>query len=140
MKAIGDGRNVQTDMNTMSIWIEGKKVMSRGAECTGFPSMGTRDILNRIEKELYPLYKHSVPTEKTRKAYFKALKLSELTNDDMCFGQPRYTAKARLEAFLICAVLSGAFRWEDIDPEGRMYFWRSARDRNLVILKETIKY
>jgi hypothetical protein len=79
-------------------------------------------------EQLYDIYKHSIPTERTmhRTARFKALPESELSDDDMLYGVSREQAEKDLEK-----ALQGFVMPEDAGT----YFWQSKNDRDLVILK-----
>lgn len=79
-------------------------------------------------EELYDIYKHSIPSEKTmhRTSRFKALPESELTDDDMLYGVSREQAERDLEN-----ALKGFVMPEDAGT----YFWQSENDPDLVVLK-----
>ena len=83
-------------------------------------------------EELYDIYKHSIPSEKTmhRTSRFKALPESELTDDDMLYGVPREQAEKDLEN-----ALKGFVMPEDAGT----YFWQSEKDRDLVVLRSWAK-
>ena len=82
-------------------------------------------------EQLYDVYKHSVPSEKTmhRVSRFKALTESELTDDDMLYGVPREDAERQLEKALKGFSMPGTGSW----------FWQSENDRDLVVLKSWTK-
>ena len=83
-------------------------------------------------EELYAIYKHSIPSEKTmsRTARFKALPESELSDEDMLYGVPREQAEKDLEQALKGFAL----------PEGAgSWFWQSPQDRDLVVLNSWTK-
>lgn len=95
-------------------------------------------VLDTVE-ELYGKYKHSIPTEKTesqRRPYFKALAEGELSDDDMLYGERRDVAQARLEAYILCAVLDGSLTWDE-EFMGK-WFWQSEQDKDLVLLRSWI--
>lgn len=97
----------------------------------------TEDILQQIE-EMYLMYKYSRPTEKSetsRRKYFKALPITELTDADLIYAEDRSVRQAILEGFILCNVLNGTFTWKE--SYGK-WFWQSERDKDLVILKEWI--
>ena len=98
----------------------------------------SNDVLYDIE-ELYSKYKYSIPSERSdskRRQYFKALSVDKLTDAQMVYGERREVAKAALEGFILCAVLSGHLVWEDFNTDG--WFWQSQNDTDLVILKSWI--
>jgi len=82
-------------------------------------------------EELYDIYKHSIPSERTmhRTARFKALPESELSDDDMLYGVPREQAERDLE---------NALKGFSV-PDGDKWFWQSEHDRDLVVLRSWSK-
>jgi hypothetical protein len=83
-------------------------------------------------EELYDIYKHSIPSEKTmhRTSRFKALPESELTDDDMLYGVSREQAEKDLE---------DALRGFVMPEDAGTYFWQSKNDKDLVVLKSWTK-
>jgi hypothetical protein len=79
-------------------------------------------------EELYAIYKHSIPSEKTmsRTARFKALPESELSDDDMLYGVGREQAERDLEK-----ALQGFAMPEDAGS----WFWQSPNEPDLVVLR-----
>jgi len=85
-------------------------------------------VCSETIEELYGVYKHSIPSERTmrRTARFKALPESELSDDDMLYGVPREEAERQLEKALKgFSIPAGAGSW----------FWQSKADPDLVVLK-----
>ena len=83
-------------------------------------------------EELYDIYKHSIPSEKTmhKVSRFKALLESELSNDDMLYGVPREQAEKDLE---------DALRGFVMPEDAGTYFWQSPNDPDLVVLRSWAK-
>lgn len=83
-------------------------------------------------EELYDIYKHSIPSEKTmhRTSRFKALPESELSDDDMLYGVSREQAEKDLE---------DALRGFVMPEDAGTYFWQSPNDPDLVVLKSWTK-
>ena len=83
-------------------------------------------------EELYDIYKHSIPSEKTmhRASRFKALPESELSDDDMLYGVSREQAEKDLE---------DALRGFVMPEDAGTYFWQSPNDPDLVVLKSWTK-
>lgn len=83
-------------------------------------------------EQLYDVYKHSIPSERTmhRVSRFKALPESELCDDDMLYGVPREEAERALEK---------ALRGFAMPDTAGSWFWQSENDRDLVILKSWTK-
>lgn len=99
------------------------------------PTMGVMQII----EELYHSYKYSLPSERSdnkRKKYFKALPIKELTDRQLITAVGRESAQARLEGFILCMILNGAFKWtEDLGK----WFWQSKNDPDLVILRSWVE-
>lgn len=92
------------------------------------------NVINTIE-DLYFKYKYSIPTERCeskRTKYFKALHVEEIPDALLFTAERRDEAMAKLEGFILCSVLSGAFKWEE--NMGK-WFWQSENDPDLVILR-----
>ena len=96
-------------------------------------------LLDKI-RELYIIYKYSLPSErsdKKRKKYFKALPIEELTDEQLIYGTRREVAQYMLEAFILCAIINGDFVWDDT-IHGK-WFYQDTLESDLVILKNWIK-
>lgn len=93
-----------------------------------------------VIENLYRNYKYSNPSKETEsfrdKSYFKALTEEELTMEQRVTGDPRDIAKARLEAFILCASLAGYLVWDDEIMGGHWYY--QGKDKDLVIMREWI--
>lgn len=116
------------------VLVEDGKV-SAGWEVDGKKIPDTAEAVRTIE-EIYAIYKHSVPSERsesTRKRYFKALPEHELDPDDMIYGEGRDSARAKLETYVLLCILHGCLRWEEF-AKGT-WFWKSPSDPDLIILR-----
>ena len=82
-------------------------------------------------EELYAIYKHSIPSEKTmsRTPRFKALPESELSDDDMLYGVGREQAEKDLEQALKGFAI----------PKDAGWFWQSPNEPDLVVLRSWAK-
>ena len=97
-----------------------------------------RALLDRV-RELYIVYKLSLPSErsdKKRRKYFKALPIDELTDEQLIYGVRREVAQYMLEAFILCAIINGDFVWDD-EIHGK-WFYQDKLEQDLVILKNWI--
>jgi hypothetical protein len=96
----------------------------RGGDEPGEPSVTDVATLESI----YDRYKHSIPSEDTmhRTARFKALPESELTDEDMLYGEPREQVERELEQ---------ALRGFVLPDDAGTWFWQSKTDRDLVVLR-----
>lgn len=101
------------------------------------PDLRTDYCLEIIE-ELYEKYLTSVPSERSESSqhYFYAKRENELTDEEMVRGEEREVARAALEGFILCSVLSGWLTWNEATM-GK-WFWQSKVHKDLVILKEWI--
>ena len=79
-------------------------------------------------EEAYAVYRHSIPSEKTmgKVPRFKALRESELSEDDMLYGVPREQAERELEQALQGFAMP--------DTAGS-WFWQSKEQPDLVVLR-----
>lgn len=93
-----------------------------------------QEMLSEIE-QLYTEYKYSLPSERSDskyRKYFKALSIEELPDDMLMSAKRREVTRCKLEGFILCAVLSGKFKWtEDMGS----WFWVSKKDSDLVLLR-----
>ena len=89
---------------------------------------------------LYRQYKYSLPSERSdnkRRHYFKALKFEELTDEQLLRAELREVRQAYLEGFILCMVLEGQIKWNEL-TQGN-WFYQSASDSDLVILRSWIE-
>lgn len=99
----------------------------------------SQSLLDTV-RELYILYKYSLPSErsdKKHKKYFKALPIEELTDEQLIYGARREVAQYMLEAFILCAIISGDFVWNE-EIHGK-WFYQDKNEPDLVILKKWIE-
>lgn len=95
-------------------------------------------VMEDMEK-FYNTYKHSIPSarsEKRQRNYFKALPYEQLSDDELCYGQHRETARFDLEFFILRALQLGRLTWQ---KEWGTWFWQSDKDKDLVILREWVE-
>ena len=95
-------------------------------------------LLDKL-RELYNNYKFSLPSERSEKKrvkYFKALRIDELTDEQLIYGARREVAQYILEAFILCAIINGDFVWND-EIHGK-WFYQDKLEQDLVILKKWI--
>lgn len=101
------------------------------------PELRTEWCLDMIEN-LYAKYLVSTPSEQSESSrhYFYAKPYNELTDEELVCGDRREIARAALEGFILCSVLSGWLIWDEVQM-GK-WFWQSKVYKELVILKEWI--
>lgn len=129
-RRIVDGARFRISLENRTLHINGKKVDFEG-------SIEPEFSFEKLEN-LYRRYKHSVPGERdnVKKSYFLALNEEELSDEDMMFGERRQIAKFRLEFYVLCAIVSGALKWNE---SWGNWFWQSTSDKSLVILRSWIE-
>lgn len=132
------GARFTIDFKKRTLRVNGKAVDISITREFSFDDMSANDILREIE-EYYESYKRSVPSERSEKRqrnYFKALPYEQLTDKELCYGMHRETARFELEFYVLAAIISGAFTWQD---DWGTWFWQSDTDKDLVILREWIE-
>lgn len=133
---VARGSSFRCDLLKRDLWVAGKRIVKDGEFVGKVEPLETGDALAGVEY-LYERYKHSIPSESTERrkrngTQFHALDFDELSDDDIMYGERRALAKAKLETFVLFTVLSGQLKW----TEGMgSWFWRSAKDPDLVLLK-----
>ena len=136
---VAEGERFCVDFEKQTIKIGKKKVNLLDPERKLMNYVSKDEIISDIEL-LYNNYKYSTPSERSdnkRRAYFKALPVDKLTDAQLVCGVGRELAQARLEGFILCAVMQGYLTWDDFKIDG--WFWQSTNDNDLVILKSWIK-
>jgi len=137
LEAIEAGAKFKVNLTERNLSID-KKYLVKNGEYDG--QLTDTNCFNiSVLEDLYQEYKHSRPSERNdnkQRRYFKALKINELSDDDMLYGIDREVAQFRLESYLLCWILSGLFVWDE-DNMGK-WFWQSQNDKDLVILREWI--
>ena len=135
----GETFHINFEKRTMKV---GKEFLIKNGEYDTERSLGfawqESDILKTLE-ELYLLYKYSLPSQRSdnkRKKYFKALPIEEITDKQLMIACRREGAQARLEGFILCAIVNGTFKWAE--SMGK-WFWQSKNDPDLVILRSWIE-
>lgn len=132
-----NGSRFSVNIEARILKINKKRVKLEGADL-GFPKMEREEMIANIE-ELYKAYKHSIPgerSERRRTNYFRALRLDDLSDDDLLFGLPREYARIKLELFILVCILNGSLT---ADFFGDGWFWQSETDPWLVIRKDMIE-
>jgi hypothetical protein len=137
IQAISNGVSFSVDFANRSLRIGKKYVIKNGQhqENLGYELLDTPEFLAKTE-ELYDRYRHSTPSatsESKRRYYFLALRVDELSDEDMYFGEPREIAQATLEIFVLSQIILG-FQWNP-DTMGK-WFWKSETHPDLVLLRQ----
>jgi len=91
-------------------------------------------------RELYKNYKYSLPSERSdskRKKYFKALPIEKIPDDKLLIAGRRETMQAALEGFVLCAIITDQFKWDE-KIMGK-WFYQSESDPDLVLLRSWVE-
>lgn len=127
---IKSGAKFRISFENRTLHINGKKV---DFEDSIEPEFSFEKLEN-----LYRRYRYSLPSERdqVRRSYFLALKEEDLDDEDMLYGERRQIAKFRLEFYILCAIVSGALKW---DERWGKWFWQSMNDKSLIILRSWVE-
>lgn len=135
----GEKFNINFEQRNMKV---GKDWLIKNGECeTGRILYGRNPAAIKEEiEQLYKDFKYSCPSERSdskRKGYFKALSVDDLTDEQMVYGGNRELMQAKLEGFILCAILMNHLKWEDLTEE--KWFYQSKTESDLIILKQWIE-
>ena len=144
VQRVDDGESFYIDFQKRTMKVGHDFLIKNGEydhdrQLTKLTSMGIDKILSTIE-ELYHNYKYSLPSERSdskRHKYFKALPIEQLDDFHLLYPVKREGVQARLEGFILCAILNGDFVWDEATM-GK-WFWLSKNDPDLVILRKWIE-
>ena len=146
LDAVDNGKKFKVDLINKSLWINKKQIINErdkskeliekwDLEDFGFQYEIDKNPWKLIEF-LYHEFKHSVPKEnESKRSYFKALSVDELTDADLAFHEARDFSQAKLEGYILLGSLNGWIKWEYEDN----WFWKSDEDENLVIIRNWIE-
>lgn len=139
IEKIKNGARFCLNFETRSLKIDGKYVIKNSQyEGTLPPPIDAEATISCIEA-LYNRYQHSIPSERSqsqRKVYFQALSEQELSDEDMLYGEHREEAQIKLELYVLCAILNGSLKWDEIAKD--KWFWQSPKYPTLIFLKQWI--
>ena len=127
-EATTNGLTARVDFKTRCVKIIGKEKILVD-ENTDF---GFDDPIAEMEG-LFEIFNHSIPSERTdrrRHSYFRALRLNQLSDEDVLYGERREKAAAELELCVLCAICKGLLNFGD------GWFWQSKSNPSFIILKE----
>lgn len=145
IERVSNGETFHIDLEKRTIKV-GKKFLIKNGEYDTSRELFAKDVQFSINDILdmihvkYHNYKYSLPSErsdKKRRTYFKALSMSELTDEQLMCAERREVTQARLEGFILCMILEGKFVWDE-NKLGK-WFYQSNGDSDLVILKKWIE-
>ena len=144
IQRVSSGESFNIDFEKQTMKIGKKKIVNHGEYdddriLFGDMSLELSEVLSFIEG-LYSAYKYSLPSERVdgkRKKYFKALPINEITDKQLFVAENREVAQAKLEGFILCAILDGYFVWDE--NELGKWFYQSKNDPDLIILKKWVE-
>lgn len=141
LDSIINGARFRIDFKSRTLVVNRKWIINNGVYDGNLRIEKAADIqsfLKEVER-LYAWYKHSVPSERSvgkQHLYFKALPESELTDEDMLYGQGREVQQFRLEMYILCQLIYGLV-WDE--RQMGKWFWQSKKDKDLVILRDWLE-
>ena len=138
---VENGENFNIDFKKRTMKINGRKIIDNGEydttkELIDNPFESMDYVLDTIEL-LYCNYKYSLPSEKSKSKYFKAYSMEDIPDDNLFTMEHRELAQARLEGFILCMILKGIFKWDEL-AKGK-WFYQSVNDPDLVIFKNWVE-
>lgn len=128
-KRVENGQNYSIDFQRKECKLNGKVIRLENQ------TKNMTEILHDLDI-LYTNFKYSYPSERSkyRKKYFVAVPLEELTDEQLCTGEERILAKAKLEGYLLAMILNGSFVWQE--NMGKWFY--KSQNSDLTLLKEWI--
>lgn len=141
LERVESGETFEIDFEKRTMKIGKQKIIDNGEYDT------TRELINIISDDmdtileaievLYCNYKYSLPSERSKSKYFKAYEMADIPDERLSHMEHRELAQARLEGFMLCMIMQGIFKWDEI-AKG-YWFYQSKNDPDLVILKSWIE-
>ena len=141
---VENGENFNIDFKKRTMKIGKQTIIDNGEydttkELINNPFESMNYVLDTIEL-LYCNYKYSLPSERSenkRKGYFKAYSMADIPDENLFTAERRELAQARLEGFILCMILKGIFKWDEL-AKGK-WFYQSVNDPDFVILGSWIE-
>ena len=134
IKEVTSGKSFTVNLKTKTLKV-GKEVMIDNGNYDG-ELIGDlpKDPWEMVEELFFRFYE-SKPSERSghKNSYFAAKSAHDMDEFEIAAGEPRLIAQAKLEGFVLCAVLAGLLKW---NPLYGNWFWQSQRYTKLVLLKE----
>lgn len=141
LQRVESGETFGIDFEKRTMKIGKRKIIDNGEydtakELINNPFESMDYVLNTIEL-LYCNYKYSLPSERSKSKYFKAYSMEDVPDDNLFTMEHRELAQARLEGFILCMILKGIFKWDEL-AKGK-WFYQSVNDSDLIILKSWVE-
>jgi len=122
----------------------GKRYIIKGGKMKkeieyGIPLYETLEEVCDEMDRLYEEYYTSVPGEKSERQRhsFQSIDLEELTDEDLVSNMERGMARARLELYILLAIMSGQLVWDN-RVMGGTFFRQSKVNPHFILQKELI--
>ena len=129
-----NGNYFSVNLKTKSLKIGKEMVISEGeydGELIGDLPCDPWEMLEKLFMNYY-MSRPGAWSER-KKSHFAAKDVKEMNDIELACGEPRLVAQAKLEGFVLCAVLSGLLEW---NPKYGNWFWKSKRYPELILLKD----
>lgn len=133
VQSVENGEYFSVNLETKSLRIGKEMVINEGnysGELIGDLLCNPWEMLEKLFINYY-LSRPGAWSER-KKSYFAAKNVKEMSDIELACGESRLVAQAKLEGFVLCAVLSGLFTWNRLYGN---WFWKSKRYPELVLLK-----
>lgn len=138
---VGNGERFSINLPKRNMKIGKDYLIKEGLCEAGRILYGRNPVAVREQiEQLYCNYKYSCPSERSdskTRGYFKALSVDELTDAQMVCGGNREYTQAALEGYILCAILMGHLKWEDLTDQ--KWYWQSKSEPDLIILRQWIE-
>ena len=136
IEEVRNGAKFNISFEERRVRINGKEIDTTDL---GIPVASLEEALGLIELH-YINYKRSVPSERNdskRRRYFRADKMENLSDRELCCNELREVAQVDLELLVLGFILNGSLIWDEEKMNGT-WFWKSKKYPELVILRDWI--
>lgn len=134
VKGVASGRKFRIELKNKTMKLGKEVLIDEGKYVGELIGDLPKDPWEMLE-DLFCRYYISVPCERSdrKPSYFATKEFKDMTDFELAGGEPRLVAQAKLEGFVLCAVLAGLLKW---NPLYGSWFWQSPRYPQLVMLKD----
>ena len=136
IESVRNGSKFNISFEERRVKIDGQEVDTSDL---GIPKADLNEALSLIENH-YIKYKRSVPSERNdskSRRYFRADKVDNLSDEELCCNELREVAQVDLELLVLGFILNGSLVWDNEKMNGT-WFWKSRKYPELIILKDWI--
>jgi len=136
IESVRNGSKFNISFEERKVRLDGKDV---DISDLGIPVTDLDEALRLIEHH-YINYKRSVPSERNDskgKRYFRADKMNDLSDKELCCNELREVAQVDLELLVLGFIMNGSLIWDNEKMNGT-WFWKSRKYPELIILKDWI--